>query len=76
MKGAKDMKTYNNFCITWTEDGNKKEIIHFCKLDAIKEYINILTCERDVSSLKILGVTRKNFIPEDITSTVNRFLSN
>ena len=70
------MKTYNNFCITYIEDGSKKEAIYFCKLDAIKAYISLLICERNISSLKIFGITRKNFILEDMTSTVNRFLSN
>ena len=73
------MKKYNNFCITWNEDGQKKEVILFSKMDAIKEYINILCVpyyERNISSLKIIGITRNKFIPEDITNVVNRFLNN
>ena len=73
------MKKYNNFCITWTEGGTAHETIIFSKMDAIREYINILCVpyhERNISSLKIIGITRNKFIPEDITNVVNRFLNN
>lgn len=74
------MKKYNNFCITWMEDGQKNETVIFSKMDAIREYINLLfahvDCGRDISSLKIFGVTRRSFELEEITGTVNKFLSN
>ena len=73
------MKKYNNFCITWTEDGRKNETVIFSKHDAIREYINLLfahvDCGRNISSLKISGVrVRGGYALEDITGTVNRFL--
>lgn len=74
------MKKYNNFCITWMEDGQKNETVIFSKMDAIREYINLLfahvDCGRNISSLKIIGITRNKYIPEDITNVVNRFLNN
>ena len=74
------MKKYNNFCITWMEGGRKNETVIFSKPDTIRKYINLLCayvdCGRDISSLKIIGITRNKFIPEDITNTVNKFLSN
>lgn len=74
------MKKYNNFCITWLEDGQKNETVIFSKMDAIREYINMLfvhvDCGRDISSLKIFGVTRRSLELEEITGTVNRFLNN
>lgn len=74
------MKKYNNFCITWTEDGRKNETVIFSKMDAIREYINLLfahvDCGRDISNLKFFGVTRRNFELEEITGIVNKFLNN
>lgn len=74
------MKKYNNFCITWMEDGQKNETVIFSKMDAIREYINLLfahvDCGRDISSLKIFGVTRRSFELEEITGIVNKFLNN
>lgn len=74
------MKKYNNFCITWLEDGQKNETVIFSKMDAIREYINLLFAHvdsgRDISSLKIFGVTRRSFELEEITGTVNKFLNN
>lgn len=74
------MKKYNNFCITWLEDGRKNETVIFSKMDAIREYINLLFAHvdsgRDISSLKIFGVTRRSFELEEITGTVNKFLNN
>lgn len=52
------MKKYNNFCITWNENGTKNEQILFCKLYAIKTYMELLTSNREISSLSIFGVTR------------------
>ena len=74
------MKKYNNFCITWMEDGTKKEICFFCKASAIREYIRLLYAHldenRNISSLTIYGVTVRDFRLENITSAVNRFLNN
>lgn len=70
------MKKYNNFCITWNENGAKNEQILFCKLYAIKTYMELLTSNREISSLAIFGITRKDFNLENITGTVNRFLNN
>lgn len=74
------MKKYNNFCITWTEDGRKNETVILSKPTAIREYINLLYAHvdhgRDISSLRIFGVTRRSFELEDITGTVNKFLNN
>lgn len=74
------MKKYNNFCVTWMEDGQKNETVTFSKMDAIREYINLLyahaDCGRRISSLRIFGVTRRNFELEDITGIVNKFLNN
>lgn len=70
------MKKYNNFCIVWNENNVKKEEVLFCKMDAIKTYIDLMLSGRDISSLKIIGITKHDFKPEDITSTINRFLSN
>lgn len=74
------MKKYNNFCITWTEDGADHEKVMFSKMDAIREYINLLFAHvdsgRDISDLKILGArARGGYALEDITGTVNRFLN-
>lgn len=74
------MKKYNNFCITWVEDGRKNETVIFSKMDAIREYIKLLFARvdenRDISSLAIFGVTRRDWTLEDITGTINRFLNN
>lgn len=74
------MKKYNNFCITWMEDGRKNETVIFSKMDAVREYIRLLFAHidenRDISSLAIFGVTRRDWALEDITGTVNRFLNN
>lgn len=70
------MKKYNNFCIVWNENNVKKEEVLFCKMDAIKTYIDLMLSGRDISSLKIIGITKRDFKPEDITSIINRFLSN
>lgn len=74
------MKKYNNFCITWMEDGKRNETVIFSKMDAIREYINLLYAHvdenRDISSLAIFGVTRREYALENITESVNRFLDN
>ncbi len=74
------MKKYDNFRITWMEDGQKNETVTFSKMDAIREYINLLyahaDCGRRISSLQIFGVTRRRFELENITWTVNKFLNN
>lgn len=75
------MKKYNNFCITWTEDGADHEKVIFSKMDAIREYINLLfahvDCGRNISSLQISGVrVRGGYALEDITGSVNKFLNN
>lgn len=74
------MKKYNNFCITWIEDGRKNETVIFSKMGAIREYIKLLFAHvdenRDISSLAIFGVTRRDYELEDITGAVNRFLNN
>lgn len=70
------MKKYNNFCITWNEDGAKHEEILFNKLHAIGMYLDMLRSKRDISSLAIYGVTLKNLEVENITFAVNRFLNN
>lgn len=74
------MKKYNNFCITWMEDGQNNETVLFCKMDAIREYIKLLFAyvdeNRNISSLAIWGVTRREYALEDMTDSVNRFLNN
>ena len=74
------MKKYNNFCITWMEDGQRNETVIFSKKNAIREYINLLFAHvdenRNISSLAIWGVTRREYALENITESVNRFLDN
>lgn len=75
------MKKYNNFCITWAEGGADHEKVIFSKMDAIREYINLLFARvdsgRDISGLKISGVrVRGGYVLEDITGTINKFLNN
>lgn len=70
------MKKYNNYCVVWNEDGTKKENIIFHKVLAIKDYVDLLLSGRDISDLKIIGITKRDFKPEDITNTVNKFLNN
>lgn len=69
------MKKYNNYCVVWNEGGTKQESIIFYKVLAIKDYIDLLLSDRDISGLKIIGITKKDFKPEDITNTVNKFLN-
>ena len=69
------MKKYNNYCVVWNEGGTKKENIIFYKVLAIKDYLDLLLSGRDISDLKIIGITKKGFKPEDITSAINKFLA-
>ena len=69
------MKKYNNYCVVWKEDGTKKEEIIFTKIMTVKTYVDLLLSERDISGLRIIGITKRDFKPEDITSAINKFLA-
>lgn len=68
------MKKYNNYCVVWKEDSAKREEIIFTKITAIKTYIDLLLSGRDISELRIIGITKRDFKTEDITSAINKFL--
>lgn len=68
------MKKYYNYCVVWKEDSTKKQEILFTKIIAVKTYIDLLLSDRDISELRIIGITKKDFKPEDITSAINKFL--
>ena len=68
-----------NYSITWQEDGERREKLHFTKFETVAAYIDILRecrTKTNISSLRIWEVYQNiNKPAEDITSRVNRFLA-
>ena len=74
-----------NYSITWNQDGKKHENIYFTKMDAVRNYLNIMVCDLDrrlegdsagISFLRIWEIyTDPTKQPEDITGRINKFLA-
>ena len=69
-----------NYSMTWMQDGEKREELHFSKIRALKAYMDILTrfwdtpySHDNISSLRLWEIYKSGRI-EDITGDVNRFL--
>lgn len=67
----------SNYCITYYVGGERKEEVYLCKKSAIHFYIDCLW-EHSISGLKISRWRYKKsideYVLEDVTSSVNRFL--
>ena len=67
-----------NYSLTWMEDGEKHEEIHFTKMEAVKSYLNFLCGEsrnRNISSLTFWECYTTFEKPaKNITSAINKFL--
>lgn len=61
------------YSVTFIEDGNKKIISSNFKTQALKTYIDLLLCVRNISELKIIR-NYANGTEKDITTSVNKFL--
>ena len=69
----------SNYSLTWMENGAKHEAVHFTKMDAVRDYINLLFSHvdhgRDISSLTFWECyTTWEKPAKNITSAVNKFL--
>lgn len=61
------------YSVTFIEDGIKKIISSNFKTQALKFYIDLLLCVRNISELKIIR-NYANGTEKDITISVNKFL--
>lgn len=73
-----------NYSITWNQDGEKHEEIHFSKLATIKNYIDLIYADVEmrldeksagISSLKVFEIyTNPTTLAKDITGKINAFI--
>ena len=73
-----------NYSITWNQDGEKHEEIHFTKLAAIKNYIDLIFSDVEmrldgkstgISSLKVWEIYTNPTTPaKDIPGKINAFI--
>ena len=68
------MKRPLNYCIVWSEDGQRKEEITFSKASTVVRYIELM---REAFALKISGLSVYAIYTDskkDITAELNKFL--
>lgn len=65
-----------NYCIVWSENGQRKEEIIFSKASTVVRYVELMreAFDLNISGLTVLEVYENDLVAKDVTSNFNKFL--